>query len=189
MVLAAIQRQAHQVASSSVLGSSSVPAGVDQGAPDGAYRLRASLSPRPAALRPQARLPVHMAEWRRVPHPSRRVGRAQRGCAAADLRQMRGGPGRASQAPHYPSPAPGLTRARIGHGDLHFATPGRVQPHTGAIEQDRGIPLLPQVTRPEPGPSDSGAGGARTHDRRIMSPRLGGSGASGIVLSWAYDLP
>jgi hypothetical protein len=43
------------------------------------HGLRASLSLGPTALRPPARLPVHPAEWRRLPHPGRRVGRAQRG--------------------------------------------------------------------------------------------------------------
>jgi 3-oxoacyl-[acyl-carrier protein] reductase len=50
-------------------------------------------------------------------------------------------------------------------------TGGR-QPHPGAIEQDHRIPVLPQVKRPEPGLSNGGAGGARTHDRRIMSPTI-----------------
>ncbi len=142
VVLAAIQRQAHQVASSSVLGSSSVPAGVDQGAADGTYRLRTSLSPGPTALRPPARLPVHMAERRRLPYPGRRVGRPQRRRPAADLCQVRRGPGRARQAPHQRSPRPGLTWARIGHSDLHFSTPDRTQPHT----RDRSRPRDPGIT-------------------------------------------
>jgi integrase len=41
---------------------------------------------------------------------SRGVGRAQRGCPAADLRQVRRRPGRAGQAPDRRSTPPGLTR-------------------------------------------------------------------------------
>ena len=56
----------------------------------------------------------------------------------ADLRQVRCGPGRASQAPNQRSPTPELTWARIGHSDLHFPTHGRIRPHkrrTGKITE------------------------------------------------------
>jgi len=65
-----------------------------------------SLSPRSAAIRPAARLPVHLAERRRLPHPGSRMGRAQRGRTAAHPRQVHRGPRRARQAPHRPGPAP-----------------------------------------------------------------------------------
>ena len=37
------------------------------------------------------------------------------------------------------------------------------------------------------GTISSGAGGARTHDRRIMSPRAVSSRESGTVLTWEYE--
>jgi hypothetical protein len=64
------------------------------------------------------------------------------------------------------------TFARIWHSDLHLATWGRTQLHTEATKQDHTIPVSPQVSGTRSGLSDSGAGGARTHDRRIMSPLL-----------------
>jgi hypothetical protein len=120
-----VQRRARQRAA-----DHHVPASVDQGAADGTHRLRASLAPGPTPLRPPARLPVHLPERRRLPHPGRRMGGAQRRRTAADLRQMRRGPGRVGQAPDQRSPEPELTWARVGHNDLHFATPGRAQLHT-----------------------------------------------------------
>lgn len=76
-------------------GHCDLPARLDQGAPGCPHRGRASLTARPAAIRPAARLPVHVAKRRRLPHAGGRVGRAQRGCAAAHLRQVRCRPGRA----------------------------------------------------------------------------------------------
>jgi integrase len=46
-------------------------------------------------LRPAARLPLHVAERRRLPNPGCRVGRTRRGRADPDLRQVRRRPGRA----------------------------------------------------------------------------------------------
>src|ERR1022692_4295065 len=37
------------------------------------------------------------------------------------------------------------------------------------------------------GQSSGGAGGARTHDRRIMSPRASSSRESGTDLTWEYE--
>jgi integrase len=59
----------------------------------------ASLATRPTAIRPAACLLVHVAERRRLSHSGGGVGRAQCGRAAADLRQVRRGPGRVRQAP------------------------------------------------------------------------------------------
>jgi hypothetical protein len=43
--------------------------GLDQSAPDGSERRGAGLAARPAPIRPPARLPVHMAQRRRLPDP------------------------------------------------------------------------------------------------------------------------
>lgn len=53
----------------------------------------ASLTARTATIRPSACVPVHVAERRRLPDPGSRVGGAQRGRAAADLRQVHRRPG------------------------------------------------------------------------------------------------
>ena len=50
--------------------------------------------------------------------------------------------------------------------------PSRAQPPTGAENQDHDPQLFTQVRGQEHGLSNGGAGGARTHDRRIMSPLL-----------------
>jgi hypothetical protein len=55
-------------------------------------------SPGSAAIRPTPRMPVDVAQRRRLPDPGGRVGRPWRRRAAADLRQVRCRPGRARQA-------------------------------------------------------------------------------------------
>ena len=72
------------------------------------------------------------------------------------------------RAPDKRSAAPGLTWARIGHGGLQLATCGRIRQHTGMGKQDHEGRAFPQVRCIGAGLSHSGAGEARTHDRRIM---------------------
>jgi hypothetical protein len=62
--------------------------------------------------------------------------------------------------------------ARIWHGDLHLAVQGRAQPHNAEASKITDLRELAQVTGESSGLKESGAGGARTHDRRIMSPLL-----------------
>jgi hypothetical protein len=149
-----------------------LPAFMDQGTPGRPHGDGAGLPPCPAALRPPPRLRVHLAERRRLPHPSRQWAGHSVEVLLRIYARCVVGQDEPAKAPHQRSPRSELTWARIGHSDLHFTTPGRAQPHPGAIEQDHRIPVLPQVKHPEPGLSNSGAGGARTHDRRIMSPLL-----------------
>ena len=70
-----------------------LPARLDESAPGRFYRSGAGITARPAAVRPAACLPVHVAERRRLPDPGSGVGRPQRGRAVADLRQVRRGSG------------------------------------------------------------------------------------------------
>ena len=58
--------------------------------------------------------------------------------------------------------------ARIWHSDLHLAAPGRTQPHSAEASEIAELQVFAQVTRELSGLKESGAGGARTHDRRIM---------------------
>jgi len=104
--------------------------------------------PCPAAIQPAARLPVHLAERRRLPHPGGRVGRARRGRTAAHLRQVHRGPGRARQAPHRRSPAPGLRARNFGTYLAQRPASDGAMPHIATHRhdfQDRGTPSISAV--------------------------------------------
>jgi hypothetical protein len=58
--------------------------------------------------------------------------------------------------------------ARIWHSDLHLAAPGCIQPHNAEASKIAELQVFAQVTGELSGMKESGAGGARTHDRRIM---------------------
>jgi len=119
-----------------------LPARLDQSAPDGSERHRARLSARPAPVRPPARLPVHVAQRWRLPDPGSGVGRARSGRAAADLRQVRCGPGRARQAQDQRSAAPGLIMgtARLREPNFWhvFGTATCISPPTAAYSRTQG---------------------------------------------------
>src|SRR5271165_3885275 len=61
-----------------------------------------------------------------------------------------------------------------GHSDLHLTTVGRTQPPRSTTERDHESPVSSQVRRAKPRISNGEAGGARTHDRRIMRSSMAG---------------
>jgi hypothetical protein len=159
-----------------------LPARVDQSTRGRAHGDAASFSPRPAALRPFGTHACLRAERPCIPDPGRRLHRAQRRRAAADLRQVRRWPKRSRQAPDQRSAAAELTsdvyriynsgkywiqRPASSHLGPHPVAP-RAVPHKIMRES--------RICRSDQQDQDfqtvGGAAGARTQDRRIMSPLL-----------------
>src|ERR1700722_6121070 len=115
---------------------------------------------------------IDVAQRRRLPDPGRRVGRARRRRPAADLRQVRRGPGRARQAPHQRSATAELTSHAFQLTILDFGTylaqrpaSGHRWPRTAAHERIR--PRSRRITIP--------AGQAR---KTRTSRRWGGWGSN-----------
>jgi hypothetical protein len=140
------------------------PRGLDR-RPGSGLGVRASLTTGPAALRPTAHLPVHLAERRRLPHPGRRVGRTQRRCSAAAST-----PSASSARTSWPSAASAKRCARLDpiaactsksqlilvfgtYSAQRPAYPG-LWPHTaasGLVSQDHQTSAFPQLKGRTPG--------------------------------------
>jgi hypothetical protein len=58
----------------------------------------------------------------------------------------------------------------VSLGILHLLAPRRPQPHKAMASKIAERRAFPQVTGGLSGLKESGAGGTRIHDRRIMSP-------------------
>jgi len=69
LMTAARKGEAFSLGTGRRAGYRDLPARLDKGSPGGPDRGRAGLTARAAALRPAACLSVHLAEWRRLPHP------------------------------------------------------------------------------------------------------------------------
>ena len=126
-----------------------------------------------AVVRPAPRLPVHVAERRRLPHPGSRMGRARRRCPAPDLRQIHRAR-TSSRNTGSAKPCARLTMMILDlgtcwHSEPQMTAPGRLQPPRRTKPK---ISTAQRFRRSKPLTRglESGAGGARTHDRRIVSP-------------------
>jgi hypothetical protein len=88
---------------------------------------RGRQSTRRTSVRPQARRRVHLAQRRRALHIGRGVGRAQRGSAAPDLRQVHRRPGGGSQEADHRRARPDRSgRLDVLTGDVGQSREGRL---------------------------------------------------------------